>query len=76
VHAPRADIRELAEDPERVKVIRDMEAELSEGQAKPRRMFRRQSGIGETLAWAKSAPGKYVEGQESMIDCDAGWCGS
>lgn len=76
VHAPRADLRELAKDPERVAVIRDLEAELSEGKAKPRRMFRRQGGIDQTLAWAQSAPGKYVEGQESMIDCDAGWCGA
>jgi 3'-phosphoadenosine 5'-phosphosulfate sulfotransferase (PAPS reductase)/FAD synthetase len=75
VHAPRTDLRELAKDPERVTVIRELEAELSEGKAKPRRMFRRQGGIDETIAWAQSAPGKYVEGQESMIDCDAGWCG-
>lgn len=75
VHASRADLRELAKDPERVAAIRDLEAELSEGKAKPRRLFRRQGGIDETIAWAQSAPGRYVEGQESMIDCDAGWCG-
>jgi len=76
VNAPRADLRDLARDPERIAVIRDLEEELSVDKDVRRRMFRRQGSIDETIAWAQSKPGTYVEGQQDMFDCDAGWCGS
>lgn len=75
VRAARQDLRRIAEDEERKAVIRWLEAFLSEGKAKKRRMFRRQGGIDETLRWAQSAPRSYVEGQEFLFGCDAGWCG-
>jgi hypothetical protein len=75
VNSSRADIRRLAEDPERVAEIEQLEADLSEGKPKQRRLFRRQSGIRETVAWAQSAPGEYVEDQQFLFGCDAGFCG-
>lgn len=74
VNSARADLRRLADAPDRIREIEDLEAELSVGK-KPRRMFRRQSGIRETIAWAQSAPGQYAEGQEFLFGCDAGYCG-
>lgn len=74
VNAARADLRRLGEVPERVAEIEALEAELSEGKDKPRRMFRRQGGIRETLDWARSADGKYIEGQTFLRLCDAGFC--
>ena len=70
------DLRELAKDAGRVSEIRDLEHDLSQGKDIKRRMFRRQSGIDETIAWAQSGRGEYVEGQTSFFDCEAGWCGS
>jgi hypothetical protein len=55
--------------------IEQLEADLSEGKPKQRRLFRRQSGIRETVAWAQSAPGEYVEDQQFLFGCDAGFCG-
>lgn len=77
VNSNRGDLRRvIAEAPQRIDEIEQLEAEMSEGHDVARRMFRRQSGIRETAKWAASSPGKYIEGQLSLpIGCDGGMCG-
>jgi hypothetical protein len=73
VNATRDDLRRTEDHA--IDVLEELETDLSEGHEVPRRMFRRQSGIRETVAWAQSAPRKYVEGQSFLFGCDAGFCG-
>jgi 3'-phosphoadenosine 5'-phosphosulfate sulfotransferase (PAPS reductase)/FAD synthetase len=75
VNANRSDLRRLAVDEPRIAELEALEAELSAGKDAARRMFREQSGIRETMAWAQSQPGKYSEGQSFLLGCDAGFCG-
>lgn len=75
VNSARADLRRVAEVPERIAEIAALESELSDGKDAPRRMFRRQGSIQQTIAWAQSSPGTYVEAQQFLFGCDAGFCG-
>lgn len=74
INSNRADLRRVADVPERVRQIESIEAEMGmTGNGKPRVMFRPYSkqgatGIREVLRWAVSRRGEYVAPPGSQVE--------
>jgi 3'-phosphoadenosine 5'-phosphosulfate sulfotransferase (PAPS reductase)/FAD synthetase len=77
VNSNRADLRELAKDPDRISLIDVTEQEMGyTAKGKLRSMFRPYRhmgaiGIREVIKWAESDRGEYI----APKGCDGGWCG-
>lgn len=79
----RDDLRMLANYPERIKAIGELEKEMGHtSKGKPRTMFRpyRHGGaeyIEEVVKWANLSDGQYLPGMDDLFStCDSGWCGN
>lgn len=81
INSNRRDLRQLAESPDRVAFIENLENEMGmTSKGKPRTFFRPYrymgaTGIREILRWAESEPGKFDLDDGTGNECHSGVCG-